>query len=479
MRRANGGGLRRDGRYVLYWMTAARRLTHNHALDRALEWCSELDRPLVILEGLRCDHPWAGARHHKFVIDGMAEHARALAASPVTYYPYLEPEAGHGSGLLEALASAACVVVGDDHPGFFFPYMTAAAAPRIDVRMEVVDSVGLLPLAAAPKTFHRAVDFRRFLQRELPVHLQRPPSDHPLAKLPPMPRVRIPETVVQRWPAAELVDADVAELVAALPVDANVPPVDGVEAGTTAGLARFEQFLDDSLGEYDGRKRDPATRGTSGISAHLHYGHLSTHQLLAAIARRFDWSIEEAGGGRSGARLGWWGLPEEVEAYLDELVTWRELNHVFCHREPDYHRYASLPEWARRTLEDHLIDPRPHRYSLERLDAAETHDPLWNAAQRQLARDGVIHSYLRMLWGKRVLEWTRHPDEAREYLIHLNNRYALDGRDPNSYGGIMWVFGRFDRAWGPERPIFGKVRYMSSDNTRRKLKLDVYLERYA
>jgi len=244
-------------------------------------------------------------------------------------------------------------------------------------------------------------------------------------------------------------------------------------------MARFSRFLDDSFGEYDGRKRDPARLGTSGLSAYLHFGHISPHQLLDEIARRFDWTLEDTGGGRSGARRGWWGLPESVEGFLDQLVTWRELNRVFCHLEPDHISYASLPQWARQTLEDHLIDPRPHSYSLPDLDAAKTHDPIWNAAQSQLVSDGLIHPYLRMLWGKRVLEWTRHPDEAREYLIHLNNRYALDGRDPNSYGGIMWIFGRFDRAWGPERPIYGKVRYMSSENTRRKLKLDPYLERYA
>lgn len=145
---------------------------------------------------------------------------------------------------------------------------------------------------------------------------------------------------------------------------------------------------------------------------------------------------------------------------------------------PDFERYESLPAWARESLELHMADPRPALYDLDALTMGRTYDPIWNAAQRQLREDGTIHNYLRMLWGKRILEWTPGPREAAAAMIELNNRYALDGRDPNSYSGIYWVLGRYDRAWGPERPIFGKVRYMSSDATRRKLKLTGYLSRW-
>jgi len=170
-------------------------------------------------------------------------------------------------------------------------------------------------------------------------------------------------------------------------------------------------------------------------------------------------------------------MSPSAEAFLDELVTWRELGYGFCTHEPDYDRYESLPAWARATLEDHASDPREHIYSVDELGAASTGDDLWNAAQRQLVHEGVIHNYLRMLWGKRILEWTRHPREALAVMIEINNRYALDGRDPNSYSGICWVLGRFDRGW-PERAIFGKVRSMTSASTRRKVKLDDYLARW-
>ena len=164
---------------------------------------------------------------------------------------------------------------------------------------------------------------------------------------------------------------------------------------------------------------------------------------------------------------------------MDELITWRELGYVFCHqRLEDYDQFETLPGWAVETLENHSSDPRPVTYTLEQLETASTHDPVWNAAQRQLRQEGRIHNYLRMLWGKKILEWSPSPQEALQRLIHLNNRWAIDGRNPNSYSGIFWILGRFDRAWGPVRPIFGKIRYMSSESTARKIRLKGYLQRY-
>ena len=170
-------------------------------------------------------------------------------------------------------------------------------------------------------------------------------------------------------------------------------------------------------------------------------------------------------------------MSASTEAFIDQLVTWRELGQGYCHYEEDYQSYESLPAWALETLEYHSTDRRPWLYSYEDFEAAATHDEIWNAAQRQLVEEGTLHNYLRMLWGKKILEWSAHPREALDTMIELNNRYALDGRDPNSWSGIMWVMGRFDRGW-PERPVFGKVRSMSSDSTRRKVKLTEYLSRW-
>jgi deoxyribodipyrimidine photo-lyase len=181
----------------------------------------------------------------------------------------------------------------------------------------------------------------------------------------------------------------------------------------------------------------------------------------------------------NGAREGWWNMSASAEQYLDQLITWREVGYNFTAHREDYDRYVSLPPWAQKTLEQHSTDPRLHQYTLEEFESGSTHDPLWNAAQGQLFREGHIHNYLRMLWGKKILEWSASPQSALSILIELNNKYGLDGRNPNSYSGIFWCLGRYDRPWGPERPIFGTVRYMSSENTARKFSVKNYIQKYS
>tara|TARA_B100001540_G_C15592395_1_gene544669 strand:- start:93 stop:620 length:528 start_codon:yes stop_codon:yes gene_type:complete len=171
-------------------------------------------------------------------------------------------------------------------------------------------------------------------------------------------------------------------------------------------------------------------------------------------------------------------MSEPAEAFLDQLITWREIGFNRCANDPDYASFDTLPEWSLATLNEHRGDSRPYLYSVDEFEQAMTHDPLWNAAQNQLRLEGMIHNYLRMLWGKKILHWSESPEAALATMIELNNKYALDGRNPNSYSGIFWCLGRFDRAWGPERPIFGKVRYMTSENTARKYNVKSYIENY-
>ena len=213
-------------------------------------------------------------------------------------------------------------------------------------------------------------------------------------------------------------------------------------------LARFPRYA-----EARNHPEDPVT---SGLSPWLHFGHLSSTEIFERIVGIEDWDPVKLGTDTKGARRGWWGMSEAAEGFLDQLITWRELGYHLCTYVERFDRFETLPEWARKTLDDHRGDRRDPCYSLEEFEAGETADPLWNAAQEQLRRDGMIHNYLRMLWGKKVLHWAESPEEAYRILIHLNNKYALDGRNPNSYSAISWIFGRFDRAWGPERPIVGK-----------------------
>lgn len=262
-----------------------------------------------------------------------------------------------------------------------------------------------------------------------------------------------------------------------LPIDHSVPPVPGIAGGHEAARRALERFLDERLRTYAEARNDPSADATSRLSPYLHFGHLSAHEVLSAVLDREGWSPDRVNDGARGRRAGWWGVSEAAEGFLDELVTWRELGFNNAASDARWDQFDGLPDWARRTLAEHERDPRLYLYELEQFRRADTHDALWNAAQRQLLTEGRIHGYLRMLWGKKILEWSRHPTEALEIMIELNNRYALDGSDPNSYTGIFWVLGRFDRGW-PERPVYGKVRCMSSASTRRKLRLDRYLERW-
>ena len=467
---------RADGDFVLYWMVATRRLTWSFPLQRAVELARELRRPLVILEALRTGYPWASDRLHRFVLDGMREHRRRLARSRVLYHPYVEPGEDHGKGLLLGLAGRACAVVTDDFPTFFIPRMTAAAAARLPVRLEAVDGNGLLPVRAAGRVFATAHAFRRHLQKVLPAELGRRPRANPLAGLR-LPRLEaLPRSITRRWPAASS-EALSGQTLDRLPIDHSVAPT-ALRGGLAAAEALWRRFLDRRLARYHDGRNAVDDEVTSGLSAHLHFGHIASHQLVHELLERERFHVELLGPAATGAREGWWGVSPGAEAFRDQLITWRELGFNMCAGRADHDRYRSLPDWARQTLADHAADPRPHRYSPGRLEAAGTHDALWNAAQRQLVREGRIHNYLRMLWGKKILEWSSSPRRALSVMLELNNRYALDGRDPNSTSGIFWVLGRYDRAWGPERPIFGKVRYMSSESARRKLRVAGYLERF-
>jgi len=468
---------RPDGSFVLYWMTATRRLVWSHALDRALEHARALGKPLLILEPINVDYRWASDRHHGAILDGMREHDDTLRESPIGYYPYVEPRPGAGRGLLSALAELASVVVTDDSPVFFTPLLVAAAARLRGVRVEAIDSCGLMPLGATPAAFGTAFAFRRFLQRELPDHLMAGPSPEGCSSARGLPAPHeLPRAIVERWPRASSDLLRERRTLSALPIDHGVGVTEWV-GGHAAGSRRLRDFVETALPRYGDERSHPDADVASRLSPWLHYGHVSAHEVFHAVAAAEEWGPTRIAARVDGRKAGWWGMSASAEAFLDELVTWRELGYVYCVHEPRYDRYDTLPEWARDTLEEHAEDPREHIYSLDELAAAETSDDLWNAAQRQLVHEGVIQNYLRMLWGKRILEWTRHPREALDVMIELNNRYALDGRDPNSYSGIFWVLGRFDRGW-PERAIFGKVRSMTSASTRRKLRLERYLARW-
>lgn len=471
--------IRASGDFVLYWMIASRRLHYNFALDRALEYCESLSKPLVIFEALRIGYHWASDRIHRFVLEGMADNARECEAFNVRYYPYVEPLPGAGKGLLAAFAEKACVIVTDEFPCFFLPRMVASAASKVSVLLESVDSNGLLPIYATDQVALRAFDFRRYLQKELPKHLRDFPRTNPLSKSRFARGAELPRFISRNWPAAsdKLLSGEEGFL-QTLPIDHSVKPAP-LHGGHSTARNQMLEFIEKKLPLYGEQRNEPELDVSSGLSPFLHFGHISVHEVFSELARREQWKPEKLGLRTNGSRDGWWNMSPAAESFLDELITWREVGYNFASHRPDYDKYESLPDWVQKTLADHAKDERDHVYTLDQFEAAQTHDPLWNAAQVQLVREGRIHNYLRMLWGKKILQWSRTPQEAANVMIHLNNKYGLDGRNPNSYSGIFWVLGRYDRPWAPVRPVFGMIRYMSSENTARKVSVKKYMQKYA
>lgn len=471
--------LRPSGDFVLYWMLAAHRIGWNFGLQRAVEWGRELGKPLVVLETLLSGRSWDADRHHRFALEGMTDNLRLLRQRNICAYPFVEERPGQAGELVAALAQHACAVVVDDCPAHVYAAEVQTVGRGLEVCCEAVDSNGLLPLRAAERVFPTAHAFRRFLQRELKPHLRQMPQSDPLRgqRLPGP--ATLPADIVGRYPpASEALLAGDASALAQLPLDHSVGPV-AIRGGPVAAGATLRRFVEDKLPFYAEARAHPDRDGTSGLSAYLHWGHISAHQVFSEVMRAQGWGVECLAARATGARSGWWGVDANAESFLDELITWRELGYNMAWQVEGYDRYETLPRWALDTLERHARDERPYLYTLEELELAHTHDALWNAAQRQLVREGRVHNTLRMLWGKKILEWSPTPQEALRVMIELNNRYGLDGRNPNSYSGILWCLGRYDRAWGPERPVFGTVRYMSSTNTARKVRVREYIRRFA
>lgn len=479
IRKVNQAELNDRGDWVVYWMTAFRRVRSNFALQYAKDLAKQLDKPLIVLDALRVRYRWASDRFHRFIIEGMRDNASELRDSDAFYYPYVEPTSGAGSGLIETLAAKASAVVTDDYPCFFHPRMIQWAGRKLDTPLFAIDSNCLMPLAYPEREFTVAHSYRRYMQKELLAHLECSPEDNPLdgRSTRTMPTINsLPKAIADRWPAANLEQLLTLNGLSDLPIDHSVEPCE-MTGGAQQAEKLLEKFIDQRLTTYGEDRNEPDEYGSSELSPYLHFGHISPHQIFWQLMEQQKWNPSKTAKA-NGKMNGFWNVSEDAEAFLDQLCTWREIGFIKSWQDPKFDRYETLPEWAQESLEKHTQDDRPYIYSLAEFESADTHDEIWNAAQRQLVREGRIHNYLRMLWGKKILHWTQTPQEALHVMEHLNNKYALDGRDPNSYSGIFWVLGRFDRAWGPERPIFGKIRYMTSENTAKKHALKKYLKRY-
>jgi deoxyribodipyrimidine photo-lyase len=471
VRRLNRAPLDARGDYVLYWMQAYRRFERNHALRYAVACASALRKPLVVYEGLRLDYPWASRRIHQFVLEGMQANASTAKTIGVNYWPFVETPAQPANGLLRQLAARASAVVTDDFPCFIVPEQSEALARRVSTAVYAVDGNCIAPLSllgAAPSAAAHVRPRIHAAFADAWTHRTGPGFDAPDVALQPI------EPPFEPWRVE-----NVAAFVGGLPIDAVPAPAPLARGGGGQARDRIAAFLASRLRGYADARSTPSPPDeghASGLSPYLHFGQISIEEVVERVLNHAGaWSVDDLRLRYKGRREGFYSDDPDVNAFLDQAVTWRDVGFLWqwWRRADTVSLDRALPRWALQTLSDHAGDRRAFLYTPEQFEAGETHDPLWNAAQRELVASGVIHSYLRMLWGKKVIEWSRSPADAYRTLEHLNNKYALDGRNPNSYSGILWCFGLFDRPW-PERPALGKVRYMSSENTARKFSLDRY-----
>ena len=426
---------------MLYWMQAAQRARCNHALEFAIRQAEALGLPVVAYFGLTEGYPSANLRHFAFLLEGLAETRQALRERGIRLVVRREPPA---AGVVTLARRAALAVVDGGYLRHQWEWRREAAA-RLDCPLVQVETEVVVPVAAAsPKEEYSAATFRPKIRRALPHFLA------PLTEADP--RKSSHALDLEAW---EFPDAPAAR--AALQVDRSVLPVADFRGGYRAARQRLDLFLKEKLAGYPERRNDPCADGVSGLSPYLHFGQIAPLEVALAVQAA--------------------GLPA-AEVFLEELVVRRELAANFAWYNPACDRYDSLPAWARTSLAAHAGDRREHLYSRDELERAATHDPYWNAAQRQMLRSGKMHGYMRMYWGKKILEWSATPAEGFETAVWLNDKYELDGRDPNGYAGVAWCFGKHDRPW-QERPVFGMVRYMNANGLRRKFDADAYAKMHA
>ena len=442
--------LQPDGDYVLYWMQSTQRFEDNWALRYATLEADRVGKPLLIHHGIDPTAPHASARFHTFVMQGARELASRAGALGLTYRFALRRR-DDDVRAVDRLARRAALIVTDLYPTDGVSARAQRLADRVNCRVAAVDSVGVVAAAAFYREEYAARTIRPKLAR-LIGHALEPVDDRP-------PKRALPSSLLDsldvEWLDVE--HCDIAAEVARCDVDHEVGPV-SARGGLRAARARLAAFVDDGLQDYADRRRNPSDDGgSSRLSPYLHHGMISPLEVVRAV---------RAGSSESAS-----------EAFLNEMLTWRELSLNFCLRNPHHATLAALPDWVQRSMRAHAADTREVTYTLDVLERGATHDPVWNAGQRELVETGQMHNVVRMLWGKAVLTWTRTYDEALASLLHLNNKYALDGRDPNSYAGIQWCFGKFDRPFAA-RPVWGTIRPMSLERAPAKYQMGDYLARW-
>ncbi|WP_405233791.1 FAD-dependent oxidoreductase [Lentisalinibacter salinarum] len=449
-RRALNAAPVRRGRYVLYWMHHAMRAAENPALEAALAVGAAHGLPVLVYQGLAGRHRYNSDRHHLFILQGARDVARALAGRGIRYVFHLPRQAGATSPL-PVLCRHAAAVIFEEMPVPPFDRWQPALAARSGCAAWAVDSRCVYPMRLVGRPFDRAFRFREAVGREQAARAEAPWPGKAA------PSVGLADADCRDIAGidglADRDDRELLEVIAGCDIDHGVWPVFHTRGGATAAAERWRRFLDQGLDDYDTLRNDAAIEpphGVSRMSAYLHYGQISPFRMARDAAAK---------GGKG------------ADKFLDELLVWRELAHNFCYHREVLETLDALPRWARATLEARRQDPRARDFSLETLARGRSGDALWDTAQASLLRHGELHNNLRMTWAKAIPLWTRTPETAMAALIDLNHRYALDGNDPNSYGGLLWALGALDRPFSPERAVLGRIRARDTESHARRLDL--------
>jgi deoxyribodipyrimidine photo-lyase len=424
--------------YVLYWMQASQRTEYNHALEYSIIKANELKQPLLVFFGITDHFPEANERHYTFMLEGLREVKQSLQKRGVQMIVlHQSPELG-----AVQLAKRASLVVVDRGYLKIQKQWRRDAADRMDCPLIQVETDVIVPVEeTSPKEEYAAATIRPKIHKKLNYFLV------PLKQLD-----LIVDSLSLRFDSFDIGDVDKA--VSKLHVDRGVKKVGSFKGGAKEALKHLEVFLEGKLDRFPELRNDPTFDYLSHMSPYLHFGQISPLYIALQVKK-----TKSPG----------------IEAFLEELIVRRELSMNFVFYNENYDSFEALPEWAKKTLRAHQKDKKPYLYTGEELEKAATHDPYWNAAQKEMMVKGKMHGYMRMYWGKKILEWSNTPEEAFRTALTLNNKYELDGRDPNGFAGVAWCFGKHDRPWG-ERPIFGNVRYMNDKGLKRKFDADKYLK---
>lgn len=428
------------GRYVLYWMQASQRTRFNHALEHAIDRANALDQPLVVCFGLTDRFPGTNLRHKTFLLQGLRDVSEQLAHRGIALVVRL----GEPPAVARELARHASRVVCDVGYLRIQRQWRREFAAQVSCAVEEVESDCVVPVETVS-------DKEEFAARTIRPRITKLLPDY-LVPLPPRKLVR--ESLSLKLESIDLSDVVLAKL----KLDARIGPAPGFVGGQTQADKWLKRFVEKKLAHYHDLRSDPSTDYASHMSPYLHFGQISPLEIALEVR----------------SALASAKCPQEAaDAYLEELIVRRELSCNFVYYNPRYDTFDCLPAWAKQTLERHARDKREFVYPFDQLDQSGTHDAYWNAAQREMVVTGKMHNYMRMYWGKKILEWSATPQEAFENALKLNNQYQLDGRDPNSYTGVAWCFGKHDRPW-TERAIFGTVRYMNAAGLERKFDIAAY-----